>query len=86
MTIPFSTGVAPPLKPADHRGALRLGMDRARQHAEINQAVALISVKFLGRGNQAAIVNDCAQFLKDPSIHRIQSAGWKKIAPSMDEV
>jgi hypothetical protein len=60
--------------------------DRARQHAEINQAVALISVKFLGRGNQAAIVNDCAQFLKDPSIHRIQSAGWKKIAPSMDEV
>jgi hypothetical protein len=60
--------------------------DRSGQHAKINQAIALIGVEFFGRGNQAAIVNDCAQFLKNPSIQRIQSAGWKKSAPSMDEV
>jgi hypothetical protein len=60
--------------------------DRARQDAEINQAIALIGVKFFGGGDQAAIVNDRAQFRKNPSIHRIQSAGWKKIAPSVDEV
>src|SRR6266850_4334781 len=60
--------------------------DRAWQHAEIDQAIALIGVKFFGGGDQAAIVNDRAQLLKNLSIHRVQSAGWKKIAPSVDEV
>src|SRR6266478_5684270 len=67
MTIPFSTGVAPPLKPVPE--------PRARKDAEINQAIALIGAKFFSGGNQAAIVNDYAQFRKNPNIHGIQSTG-----------
>jgi hypothetical protein len=60
--------------------------DRAWQHAKINQAIALIGVKFFGGGDQAAVVDDRAQLLKNPNVHRIQSSAWKKIAPSVDEV
>jgi len=47
--------------------------DRARQYAKIREAVAFVSVQLLGRGNEAAVADDRAEFAEDGGVHRATS-------------
>src|SRR5712664_1268005 len=61
--------------------------DRTRHDAKIGQTIALVSVKFFGRGDQAAAVDDRPELIKKARIHRFHSMEWKKkLATSVNEV
>src|SRR6266404_836556 len=60
---------------------------RARHHAEIGQTVALVSMQFFRRGNQAVVANDRPKLVKNTRFHRIHSPECQnQLAPSVNEV